>query len=57
MAFVGTKEEVRGKPMTVREKLNPENSLTFCGKGLLPLEQVKEQVEMFAELMPEFMAS
>lgn len=26
----------------------------FCDQGLLPLDEVKPQVEMFAELMPEF---
>ncbi|MGE0825443.1 MAG: LLM class flavin-dependent oxidoreductase [Candidatus Binatia bacterium] len=57
IAFVGTKEEVRRNLATVQEQLNPEYFLMFCDQGLLPFDQVKEQVEMFAELMPEFVTA
>jgi len=39
----------------VREKLNPEYFLVFSDQGLLPLDEVKQQGELFASLMPEFM--
>ena len=52
--FVGTPDDVRRQLAAVQEKLNPEYFLVFCDQGLLPLDEVKGQVEMFAELMPEF---
>ena len=54
IAFVGTPDDVRLQLAAVQEKLNPEYFLVFCDQGLLPLGEVKGQVEMFAELMPEF---
>jgi alkanesulfonate monooxygenase SsuD/methylene tetrahydromethanopterin reductase-like flavin-dependent oxidoreductase (luciferase family) len=54
VAFVGAPDDVRRQLAAVREKLNPEYFLVFCDQGLLPLADVKRQVEMFAELMPEF---
>ena len=54
LAFVGTPDHVRGQLSAVQDKLNPEYFLVFCDQGLLPLGDVKAQVEMLAELMPEF---
>jgi alkanesulfonate monooxygenase SsuD/methylene tetrahydromethanopterin reductase-like flavin-dependent oxidoreductase (luciferase family) len=54
VAFVGTKDDVRRQLAEVRDKLNPEYFLVFSDQGLLPLDEVKRQVELFAELMPEF---
>ena len=54
IAFVGTPDDVRRQLAAVQEQLHPEYFLVFCDQGLLPLEDVKGQVEMFAELMPEF---
>lgn len=54
IAFVGTREDVRRKLAEVRERLNPEYFLVFCDQGLLPLDDVKRQLEQFATLMPEF---
>ena len=54
VAFVGTPDYVRGQLSAVQDKLNPEYFLVFCDQGLLPLGDVKAQVEMLAELMPEF---
>jgi alkanesulfonate monooxygenase SsuD/methylene tetrahydromethanopterin reductase-like flavin-dependent oxidoreductase (luciferase family) len=54
VAFVGTLDDVRRQLATVQEKLNPEYFLVFCDQGLLPLTEVRQQVEMFAKLMPEF---
>jgi hypothetical protein len=28
--------------------------LVFCDQGLFPLDEVREQVELFAKLIPEF---
>lgn len=55
VAFVGTPDDVRRQLAAVQEKLNPEYFLVFSDQGLLPLAEVKQQVEMFAKLMPEFM--
>jgi alkanesulfonate monooxygenase SsuD/methylene tetrahydromethanopterin reductase-like flavin-dependent oxidoreductase (luciferase family) len=54
VAFVGTPEEVRRQLAAVQERLHPEYFLVFCDQGLLPLAEVKQQVELFAKLMPEF---
>jgi alkanesulfonate monooxygenase SsuD/methylene tetrahydromethanopterin reductase-like flavin-dependent oxidoreductase (luciferase family) len=54
VAFVGTPDDVRRQLAAVQERLNPEYFLVFCDQGLLPLDEVKQQVEMFAKLMPEF---
>jgi alkanesulfonate monooxygenase SsuD/methylene tetrahydromethanopterin reductase-like flavin-dependent oxidoreductase (luciferase family) len=54
IAFVGTPDDVRRQLDTVQSRLNPEYFLVFCDQGLLPLDEVKRQVEMFADLMPEF---
>ena len=54
VAFVGTPDDVRRQMAAVQERLNPEYFLVFCDQGLLPLADVKQQVEMFAKLMPEF---
>ncbi len=54
IAFVGTRDDVRRQLAEVREKLNPEYFLVFCDQGLLPLDEVKQQLELFADLMPEF---
>jgi len=54
IAFVGTPDDVRRQLATVQAQLDPEYFLVFCDQGLLPLDEVKHQVEMFAELMPEF---
>ncbi|MGO9267172.1 MAG: LLM class flavin-dependent oxidoreductase [Candidatus Binataceae bacterium] len=54
IAFVGTPEDVRRQLAAVQAQLDPEYFLVFCDQGLLPLDEVKRQVEMFAELMPEF---
>jgi len=54
VAFVGTPEDVRRQLAAVRSQLNPEYFLVFCDQGLLPIDEVRRQVEMFAELMPEF---
>ena len=55
IAFVGTQDDVRRQLAAVQEKLNPEYFLVFSDQGLLPLDDVKRQVELFAALMPEFM--
>jgi alkanesulfonate monooxygenase SsuD/methylene tetrahydromethanopterin reductase-like flavin-dependent oxidoreductase (luciferase family) len=54
VAFVGTPDDVRRQMAAVQERLNSEYFLVFCDQGLLPLAEVKQQVEMFAKLMPEF---
>lgn len=54
VAFVGTHEEVRRQLAAVQERLHPEYFLVFCDQGLLPLAEVKQQVERFAKLIPEF---
>jgi alkanesulfonate monooxygenase SsuD/methylene tetrahydromethanopterin reductase-like flavin-dependent oxidoreductase (luciferase family) len=54
IAFCGTKDDVRAQIASVRETLNPEYFLYFCDQGLLPLDEVKRQVERFAEVMAEF---
>ncbi|HVN90646.1 MAG TPA: LLM class flavin-dependent oxidoreductase [Candidatus Binataceae bacterium] len=54
VAFVGTPDDVRRQLAAVRSQLNPEYFLVFCDQGLLPIDEVRRQVEMFAELMPEF---
>ena len=54
VAFVGTPDDVRRQLAAVQERVNPEYFLVFCDQGLLPLAEVKQQVEMFAKLMPEF---
>jgi alkanesulfonate monooxygenase SsuD/methylene tetrahydromethanopterin reductase-like flavin-dependent oxidoreductase (luciferase family) len=54
IAFVGTPDDVRRQLDSVRAQLNPEYFLVFCDQGLLPIGEVRRQVELFAELMPEF---
>lgn len=54
VAFVGSLEDVRRQLAAVQEQLNPEYFLVFSNQGLLPLGEVKQQVELFAKLMPEF---
>jgi alkanesulfonate monooxygenase SsuD/methylene tetrahydromethanopterin reductase-like flavin-dependent oxidoreductase (luciferase family) len=54
IAFVGTADDVRRQLDAVQSQLDPEYFLVFCDQGLLPLEEVKNQVELFAKLMPEF---
>ncbi len=54
IAFVGTPDDVRRQLAEVQEKLNPEYFLVFCDQGLLPLDEVKDQVEQLAKLVPEF---
>ena len=54
IGFVGTAEDVRVQLAAVQEQLNPEYFLVFCDQGLLPLADVKEQVEALARLIPEF---
>ena len=53
-AFVGTAGHVRARLAAVQDELNPAYFLVFCDQGLLALGDVKAQVEMLAELMPEF---
>jgi alkanesulfonate monooxygenase SsuD/methylene tetrahydromethanopterin reductase-like flavin-dependent oxidoreductase (luciferase family) len=54
IAFVGTLDDVRRQLDAVRAQLDPEYFLVFCDQGLLPLAEVKNQVELFAKLIPEF---
>jgi alkanesulfonate monooxygenase SsuD/methylene tetrahydromethanopterin reductase-like flavin-dependent oxidoreductase (luciferase family) len=54
VAFVGTPDDVRRQLDQVRTRLDPEYFLVFCDQGLLPIEEVRHQVEMFAELMPDY---
>jgi alkanesulfonate monooxygenase SsuD/methylene tetrahydromethanopterin reductase-like flavin-dependent oxidoreductase (luciferase family) len=54
IAFVGTVDDVRRQMAAVKEQLDPEYFLVFCDQGLLPIEDVKDQVEAFAKLIPEF---
>jgi alkanesulfonate monooxygenase SsuD/methylene tetrahydromethanopterin reductase-like flavin-dependent oxidoreductase (luciferase family) len=54
IAFVGTPDDVRRQLDEVQTKLDPEYFLVFCDQGLLPIEEVRNQVEMFAALMKDY---
>jgi len=39
--------------MTVKEKFDPDWFMILSDQGFLPLEVMKEQMEMFGKIMPE----
>jgi len=53
VAFVGTVDDIRQQLMTVREKFDPDWFMILSDQGFLPLEVMKEQMEMFGKIMPE----
>jgi alkanesulfonate monooxygenase SsuD/methylene tetrahydromethanopterin reductase-like flavin-dependent oxidoreductase (luciferase family) len=57
IAFVGTLDDVRRQLDAVKSQLNPEYFLVFCDQGLLPIAEVRDQVELFAKLIPEFQSA
>jgi alkanesulfonate monooxygenase SsuD/methylene tetrahydromethanopterin reductase-like flavin-dependent oxidoreductase (luciferase family) len=55
VAFVGTVDDVRRQMAAVKEKLNPDWFMILSDQGFLPLEVMKEQVELFGtKIIPEF---
>lgn len=54
VAFVGTVDDVRRQMAAVREKLNPDWFMILSDQGFLPLDVMKEQVELFGtKIIPE----
>ena len=56
LAFAGTSDDVRRRMAEVDETLNPEWFLIVCDQGFMPIDEIKQQVEMFGtKVMPQFM--
>ena len=55
IAFVGTVDDICRQMAAVKEQLNPDWFIMLSDQGFLPLDVMKEQVEMFGtKIMPEF---
>ena len=56
LAFAGTADDVRRRMAEVEDRLNPEWFLIVCDQGFMPLNEIREQIEIFGtKVMPQFM--